>query len=228
MSRMRKRTVMIALAVVAVAAGAIVAVSSGGSGHAAPRAVARRETPGAGARTEVQAAASYLGMTKSQLRKQLQSGRTLAQIARATGGKTSAGLVEALLRTRAAQLSAAVRAKRLSSASERRRLARLRKRLQAQLERIPGYSDLPAVARYLGLSTAQLRADLRAGRSLAQIAAATPGKSEAGLIEARVSAREASLKAALASGTISHATESTLASNLRRRITAEVQRRPTP
>ncbi len=224
---MRKRNVMLALAIAAVAAGAIVAVSSsGGNGHAA-RALNRSETSRAGARSEAQAAAAYLGLTKAQLRKQLQSGRTLAQIA-ATGGRSKSGLVEALLSTRAAQLSAAVRARRLSPASERRRLARLRKRLEAQLERAPGYSALPAVARYLGLSLAQLHADLHAGRSLAQIAAATPGKSEAGLIDARVSAREANLKAALAAGKISRATESALASSLRQRITAEVQRKPTP
>ncbi len=229
---MRKRNVMIALAIAAIAAGVIVAVaSSGGGGHArgsAAHANAKGEAALAGGRTEAQAAAAYLGLTKAQLHKQLQSGHTLAQIADTTGGKSATGLVEALLSTRAAQLSAAVRANKLSSASERRRLARLRRRLEAELERTPGYTGLPAAARYLGVSTAQLRADLRAGRSLAQIAAATPGKSAAGLIDTRVSAREANLEAALASGKISRATESRLASSLRQRITSEVERKPTP
>ncbi len=224
---MRKRSIMIALAIAAVAAGVIVAVSgSSGSGRAAS-AVAKRERARTSAGSEAQAAAAYLGLTSAQLRARLQSGHTLAQIADGTGGKSATGLVQALVSRRAAQLAAAVRAKTLSPASVRRRLARLRTRLEAQLERTPGYSDLPAIAGYLGLSTAQLRADLRAGHSLAQIAAATPGRSGAGLIEARVSAREANLKAALASGKISRATESALASNLRQRITAEVQRKPT-
>ncbi len=227
---MRKRNAMIALAIAAIAAGVIVAVaSSGGGGHARGSAArAKGEAARAGGRTEAQAAAAYLGLTTAELHRQLQSGHTLAQIADTTGGKSATGLVEALLSKRAAQLSAAVKAKKLSSASERRRLASLRRRLEAELERTPGYTDLPAAARYLGVSTAQLRADLRAGRSLAQIAAATPGKSATGLIDTRVSTREANLEAALASGKISRATESLLASSVRQRITSEVQRKPTP
>ncbi len=228
MSRMRKRNAIIALAVAAIAAGVIVSiVSSGAGGHAgasAARAHAKGGAARVGGRTEVEAAAGYLGLTKAQLRAQLRSGHTLAQIADATGGKSATGLVEALVSTRAAQLRAAVNAKQLSPASERTRLAKLRTRLEAKLERTPGYTGLPAAARYLGLSTAQLRADLHAGRSLAQIAAATPGKSVQGLIDARASTREANLEAALASGKISRATESRLASSLRQRITGEVER----
>ena len=41
---------------------------------------------------------------------------------------------------------------------------------------------LATAAAYLGLSEAQLRSELQAGKSLAEIANATPGKSEAGLI----------------------------------------------
>jgi hypothetical protein len=221
---MRKRNLMIALAVAAIAAGVIIAVTRSGAGHG-PR--GRGEAARAARPTEAQAAAAYLGLSREQLRKQLQSGRTLAQIADASGGRSATGLVEALLRARVAKLEAAVRAKRLSVADERRRVARLRIRLEAQLERSPGYANLAASAHYLGLSAEQLRSDLRARRSLAQVAAATPGKSAAGLIEARVSAQQANLEAALASGKISRATERLLASSLRQRITAEVQREPT-
>ncbi len=230
MSRISKRNLMIALAVAAVAAGVIVAVTSSGGGHAHGRS-ARAGAAAAAARgrgqTEVDAAAGYLGLTKTQLRKQLRSGRTLAQVA-AANGRSSNGLLEALQAARAARLSAEVAAKRLSPAAEQRALARLRRRLTRQLERIPGYGALPEDAGYLGISVAQLRADLHAGRSLAQIAAATPGKSPAGLIDARVGDREATLKAALASGKISAAAERELAAALRQRITGEVERKPTP
>jgi hypothetical protein len=201
--------------------------SGGGRAHAPSTRASGAAAPApAGGRTTVAAAAGYLGLTKTQLRKQLRSGRTLAQIA-AANGRSSKGLLEALLSERAARLSAEVTAKRLSPAAERKTLARLRRRLTAELERTPGYSDLPASAHYLGVSTAQLRADLHAGRSLAQLAAATPGKSPAGLIDARVSDRQATLEAALASGKISATVERELAASLRQRITSEVERKPT-
>src|SRR5204863_219937 len=44
-----------------------------------------------------QAAASYLGLTPAQLLTQLQSGKTLAQVANATSGKSAEGLVAALV-----------------------------------------------------------------------------------------------------------------------------------
>jgi hypothetical protein len=231
MSWMSKRKLMIAVAVAAIAAGAIVAVVSSGGGHSGANAVrARANAAAARARgsSDVGAAAGYLGLTKAQLRSELRSGRTLAQIAGATGGRSATGLIEALLGARTAQLNAEVDARKLSPAAERKRLARLRKRLTAELERTPGYTDLPVSARYLGISTARLRADLHAGRSLEQVAAATPGRSSAGLIDARVSSREAALAAALASGKLDRASEQALASGLRQRVTSEVERKPAP
>jgi hypothetical protein len=228
---MSKRNLMIAIAAAAIVAGVIVAAtSSSGRGHGGRAAARARAAAAARAsgRSEKQAAANYLGLTRGQLRTQLRSGRTLAQIAGATGGKSETGLIEALLSARAAQLNAKVAAKKLSPATARAQLTRLRRRLTIQLERTPGYSNLPVSARYLGISTARLRADLNAGHSLAQIAAATPGRSSAGLIDARVSAREAALTAALASGKLSRANERALASGLRRRVTSEVERAPTP
>jgi hypothetical protein len=232
MSRISKRNLMIAVATAAVIAGVIVAfASSSGGGHTrASSALARARAHAARApngTAEDAIAAGYLGLTKMQLRSELRSGRSLAQIAESTSNKSVAGLVDALVSARAAQLHAEVKAKRLSPAAERTRLAHLRRRLTTELERTPGYSGLPATARYLGVSTARVRADLHAGHSLAQIAAATPGKSSAGLIDARVTAREATLKAALASGKISEKVERELASDLRRRISAEVERKPT-
>jgi hypothetical protein len=104
--------------------------------------------------------------------------------------------------------------------------ARLRTRIEAQLEQLPGYVDLAQSASYLGIPIAQLRADLHTGKSLAQIAGATPGKSAAGLIRARVRDDEAALEAQLATHAISRARASALIPALRKRIAREVQRTP--
>jgi hypothetical protein len=63
------------------------------------------------------------------------------------------------------------------------RLNRLDRRLKRKLARGKGLST---AARYLGVSTARLREQLRSGNTLAHIASATSGKSEAGLIEALI------------------------------------------
>jgi hypothetical protein len=57
-------------------------------------------------------------------------------------------------------------------------------------------SPLLTAARYLGLPTAQLRSDLRSGKSLGEIADATAGKSVAGLIEVLEAAGRQKLAAA--------------------------------
>ena len=51
-----------------------------------------------------------------------------------------------------------------------------------------GAGDLAAAAAYLGISQAGLQTKLRAGSTLAQVAAATAGKSKAGLVAALVAA----------------------------------------
>ena len=70
------------------------------------------------------AAASYLGLNEAQLHSRLESGKTLAEIAKAQG-KSVAGLKDALVKDAKAKLDAAVKAGRLSSAEEQRILADL-------------------------------------------------------------------------------------------------------
>jgi hypothetical protein len=62
------------------------------------------------------AAASYLGITTDQLKTDLQSGKTLAQVADATSGKSAAGLVDALVAHEKSELAAAVTAGKLTQA----------------------------------------------------------------------------------------------------------------
>ena len=172
---MRKRNAIIALAVAAIAAGMIVSmVSSGPGGHAgasAARAHAKGGAARVGGRTEVRPRPASSGLPRpSSVRS---CDRDTRSHSRRRDGRVGDGLVEALVSTRAAQLRAAVNRQTAVPGERAERLAKLRTRLKAKLERTRLHRPARA-ARYLGLSTAQLRADLHAGRSLAQIAAATP------------------------------------------------------
>jgi hypothetical protein len=60
------------------------------------------------------------------------------------------------------------------------------------------HGTLATAAAYLGLSRTQLRSELQSGKSLAQIANATPGTSEAGLIQMLEAAHRQRLAAASA------------------------------
>lgn len=74
------------------------------------------------------AAAEYLGLTESQLRTQLNSGKTLAEIAKAQD-KSVDGLIAALKADTKKKLDAAVAAGRLTKADEEQILSDLDKRL---------------------------------------------------------------------------------------------------
>jgi hypothetical protein len=76
------------------------------------------------------AAASYLGLTAAELRTQLESGTTLAAVARAEG-KTADGLVAALVADEKQELAAAVDAGRLTRAQAEELLAGAKERLTA-------------------------------------------------------------------------------------------------
>jgi len=74
------------------------------------------------------AAATYLGLTDAELRTQLESGKTLAQVA-ADRGKPVDGLVSALADSEQAELDAAVAAGRLTQEREQSILAGLTQRI---------------------------------------------------------------------------------------------------
>jgi len=78
------------------------------------------------------------------------------------------------------------------------------------------------VTSYLGLQPAQIKADLEAGKTLAQIADATPGKSSAGLISAIVAPLQTKLNAAVSANRLSATTESTIMANVTAKVTAAV------
>jgi hypothetical protein len=81
-------------------------------------------------------AAKYLGLTDAQLRQQLSSGKSLAQIAKAQGKSTS-GLEQALTSAIKARLDRAVANKRITAAQEQKLLSRLSGRIGDLINRTP-------------------------------------------------------------------------------------------
>jgi hypothetical protein len=78
------------------------------------------------------AAASYLGLSNAQLIQQLQSGKSLAQIA-SSKGKTAAGLEQAMTAPIKKALDAAVARKAITAAKEQRILGRLSSTLSQRI-----------------------------------------------------------------------------------------------
>jgi hypothetical protein len=198
------------------AAGATLAVAAGASGAVAARG---KGAAGPAGHPGPAAIASYLGLTPAQLREQLRTGKTLAQIAIARG-KTVAGLEDAIYRDVQAHLDRAVANGRLTAAQEQTLLARLKSRLDDIVNHampIAGRPHRPrlgaAVAAYLGITPAQLRSDLRAGKSLAQIATAH-GKTVAGLKSAILDAVKVRLDKAVASKRLTADQEKTILDRL--------------
>ena len=164
------------------------------------------------------AAASYLGVSSKQLHEQLRSGKSPAQVAAATPGKTEAGLIAAIV--------AAVEAKLPSPPAD------LQARVKALVNRTPGtergrhlhlggarHGALRAAAlAYLGLTRHQLIEQLKSGRTIAQVADATPGKSAAGLNEALVNVLKGRLGQAVAAHRMSKAAEQARLDVLRSRV----------
>jgi hypothetical protein len=187
---------------------------------------------------QLRAPAGYLGLSQDQLRSELDKGKSLAQVAEATPGKSVGGLVEAIVSARKARLASALARGRITKAQENASSVKVTRRVSARVSRTDTcrpratthhVPDLVRAAHYLGVPSRQLRAELSSGRSLAQVAAATPGKSATGLIAALVTERKARLAAAAAAGKITHAHEQTRAAHLESRLTAAVNRvvRPT-
>ena len=203
---------MLAVGLAAVIAGVLIVTLNGDSPHGKSR-PAR-----GGGRSATQVASAYLGVDPSTLRRRLRGGETLEEVAQSTPNHSSQGLVRALLAYRAAEL----RKQGLSPSEVRARESQLRTKLKAQVERKRRVGAVigPAAA-YLGLSEAQLRVQLRAGHTIADVAAAH-GHSRAELIEALLRVRRERLEAALRRGALTKAQERKTLELLRRRIERDV------
>jgi hypothetical protein len=87
---------------------------------------------------DLDAAASYLGMTAANLRAALEDGKTLAQIAE-DRGKSVNGLVNALVDEADAELAAAVKAGRLTDAQRDSIVSGLKERITRLVNERPGF-----------------------------------------------------------------------------------------
>jgi transcriptional antiterminator Rof (Rho-off) len=214
MRRRLKHKLLIGVAVVAVLAGVTAAVVMAAQPFAHHRRAGTLAT-----------AAGYLGLSSAQLRSELQSGKSLAAIANTTSGRSQAGLIAALEAASKERLAAAA--------------ANLPQLITAEVDRVGGPAArqeragahvagrghaLAAAAGYLGLSKTRLRSELRSGHTLAQVAKTTAGRSEAGLVEALVAAREAALERKVRAGKITAAEANVARPLLVKRVTAEVNR----
>jgi hypothetical protein len=233
----RQKVVAVAAVAVVLAGGAFAAVSATGQSnrhrHAHARHGARHLRP-----RDLAAAAAYLGVPTSRLSSELGSSKSLAQIAEAHAGKSAQGVVEAIVAARRARLA------KLSS--------NLPKRVGAEVNRSGGAGSGAregsgeargaqresrlglftaarhlggAAAAYLGLSSAQLRSELGAGKTLAQIADATAGKSKAGLLDALVAAKQQQLSSRQAEGGLTKARAARKLQRLNKRMGALLERR---
>jgi hypothetical protein len=193
MKKTQLALVLVGIAALALGGTALAAKGHSSSKRAASAARADHHGPG----DDFAAAASYLGTTTDALLTQLQAGKTLAQVADATGGKSKAGLVAALVTHEKQELADAVKAGRLTQAQSDTIASTLTQRFTDFVNGVrpatghggPGHhhgDGIGVAATYLGITVDSLRTQLEAGKTLAQIANATSGKSAAGLIDALV------------------------------------------
>ena len=159
------------------------------------------------------AAATYIGITEAELRTELGTDKSLADVAIAHG-KTRDGLIAALVAAQQQDIATLVDQKGIGA----------RPNPGIGFGRGPGARNvtgnaLAAAATYLGTTAADLETKLRAGQTLAQIADATPGHDRAGLITALVNDAKAKVAAAQTAGTITAAQATEITNELQDRVT---------
>jgi hypothetical protein len=226
---------------VGVGAGLADAARTGGGGGTA--AAAGKPTRGPGGPAS-QAILAYLGVTAAELRTQLEAGKTLADVAKAQG-KTVAGLEDAIVADAKTKLDAAVADGRLTQAQATAMLADLKTRVSDMVANVgPGPGghghgghghgghghgpfDPAAIAAYLGLTQAELRTQLEAGKTLAQVATAQ-GKTVAGLEDAIVASATKKLDAAVAAGRLTAAQKTAALARLNESLDDMVDRTGPP
>src|SRR5437879_2508 len=127
----------------------------------------------------ITAAATYIGITEAQLRTELGTDKSLADVAIAHG-KTRDGLIAALVAAQQQDITTLVDQKGIGARPNPAN------GVGPGFGRGPGGRNVigdseAAAATYLGMTEADLETKLRAGQTLAQIANATAGKSRDGL-----------------------------------------------
>jgi polyhydroxyalkanoate synthesis regulator phasin len=181
-----------------------------------------------------EAVAAYLGLSQSELRTQLDAGKTLAQIATAQG-KSVAGLEDVIYNDAKAHLDEAVANGKLTASDEQTMLADLKSHLDDIVNNTgpPGGLHVgveifgSAVAGYLGLTESELRTQLESGKTLAEIASGQ-GKSVDGLKAAILAEAKSHLDEAVAAGKLSSAQAEQMLADLKSHIDDLVNRTGPP
>lgn len=158
-----------------------------------------------------QAAADFIGITVAELRTEMGTDKSMADVAVAHG-KTRDALVAALTTAASTKIGDLVD--------------------QKGFPQHPGPAVglhikvdlLQAATTYLGISAADLRTQLQSGKTLAEIAAATPGKTKDGLIAAIVADETAQIDKAVTDGKLTADQATTLKTGLTERVTQMVER----
>jgi len=169
-------------------------------------------------------AASYLGVSASDLASDLKSGKTLAQEATAKG-KTASGLIDALVASEKKVLDAENAAGWLTGAQETNVLSNLKDAITELVNNGPGVPPsgprnglLQTAATYRGISVGDLQTDLESGKTLAQEATAK-GKTADGLVQALLAPLKTELDKRVTSGDITTAQETGILNRETTRLT---------
>jgi UDP-N-acetylmuramate-alanine ligase len=196
-------------ATIAAAVALTAGVGVGSAGGAKPRPHA----------AVLKAAVQYIGVSRAELLKDARAGQTLAQIATAHG-KSVAGLEAAML----AAIKAKLEARNLTPAQLQARQARAEKLVNrlvnaklAGKQRAAKAGLLRVSARYIGVKPQALRAELKTGKSLGQVAT-SHGKTVAGLKAAILKPIQTRLDKAVASGRLTSAQAQTRLDRLSARL----------
>ena len=229
---MTRTQLVLATAGVAALAGGGSALAAKNHAHASPSTAppGMLGQPGGRPGDDLDAAATYLGTTASSLVTQLQSGKTLADIA----GSKKDGLIAALVAHEKQEVADAVTAGRLTQAQADAITPTLTQRFTDLVNGLrpahppgrgfghggpgPGHGpgdDLAVAASYLGTTVPDLLTQLQAGKTLA-------GSRTSGLIDALVAHEKTELAAAVSAGRLTQAQADQLVPMLTARVTGLV------
>lgn len=210
----RYRPALLAVAAAAVLAAVVIIVLSGGGGGS------KTPHPHGGQGSVVHVAAGYLGVAPADVRRRLNAGETLAQIAATSKGRSRHGLIEKVYDAKAEQIKRG----HLPPAQERAELRAVRRSLVAQVDHARRRAGLHGAEHYLGLSEAELQARLAHGQSLASVAESLPGHSRKGLLDAILAIRSETIERAVREKRIKAAEGRVAIAGLRRRAERQIAR----
>jgi hypothetical protein len=217
-----RRLILVLAALLALATGGTAALAASGAKEKPRAAAAVKARAGL-----VQTAATYLGLDRKALVRELRSGKSLAQVA-AARDKSVSGLETAILDAFKAKVDKAVAAGKLSSTRAQKLVAAAPKVIHRLVTHAPKARPakanvrsgfLKVAADYLGLDRKALVQELRAGKSLAQVATAK-NKSVDGLETVLFNSFKAKVDAAVAAGKLN----ASLAQMLLERAPALIER----